>query len=389
MRRGNNAKMVAGPITVVQMLPDLDGGGVERGTLEIGGFLAARGHKSIVISSGGRMVKQLIEEGSRHIAWQVGKKSPMTLRYLLPLRRLLLKEKVDILHVRSRVPAWLGYLAWKSLPKKSRPRLVTTFHGFYSINGYSAVMAKGEKVIAISKTVAAHIREHYDVPEGRTALIYRGFDDEKFDPGRVSQKKIDALRTHWGIHKDPQPIIMLPARLTRLKGHDVFFQALKKVQSLPWTAVCVGDTEENPAQTERLMKMLKQLGLEKRVKMVGHCDNMPTAYMVAGLIVSATSTEPEAFGRVAVEAMAMGKPVIASAHGGSLETVLDKKTGWLTAPNNPDSLAAALEDAVQNQELRVRIGANGRQWVREQFTTESMCEKTLALYQELLQKANK
>lgn len=384
MREGDIKKMVARPITVVQMLPDLEGGGVERGTLELGDYLSKNGHKSIVISSGGRMVPQLEKQGSVHICWRVGEKSPRCLGYIIPLRRFLMQEKVDILHLRSRLPAWVGYAAWKSLPKAIRPRLITTFHGFYSVNRYSAVMTKGERVIAISKTIAEHIKDKYDVSKDRIILIYRGFDEKVFNPDVVTRNRIERLRKSWDLKDPASPVIMLPGRLTRLKGHDLFLESLSKIKRLPWSAVCVGDTNENPAYADFLQKMILQLNLEKRVKFVGHCDDMPAAFLLSDIVVSASSSKPEAFGRIAVEGQAMGKPVIASAHGGSLETVLNRKSGWLVKPRDAKSLADALCEAVLNKDLRNRLGSYGQRWVRDQFTVRKMCEKTVDLYCKLV-----
>ncbi len=384
MRKGDIKKMVARPITVVQILPELEGGGVERGTLELGNYLSKNGHNSIVISAGGRMVPQLEKEGSVHICWRVGEKSPVCLRYIIPLRRFLMRKKVDILHLRSRLPAWIGYAAWKSLPKAIRPRLVTTFHGFYSVNRYSVVMTKGERVIAISRTIEDHIKNKYGVSENRIVLIYRGFDEKIFNPDVVSGKRIETLRRNWNLKDSTSPVIMLPGRLTRLKGHDLFLESLSKIKHLPWSAVCVGDTNENPAYTDFLQKMILQLKLEKRVKFVGHCDDMPAAFLLSDVVVSASSSEPEAFGRIAVESQAMGKPVIASAHGGSLETVLHRKSGWLVKPRDAQSLADALCEAVSNKDLRNRLGGYGQRWVRDQFTARKMCEKTVDLYCKLL-----
>ena len=210
--------MVAGSLTVVQMMPELETGGVERGTLEIGKYLVQQGHRSIVISGGGRLVPQLESEGSEHLSWDVGQKNPLTLRYIPKLKKILQQEKVDILHLRSRVPAWVGYLSWKSLPKQTRPRLVTTFHGFYSINKYSAVMAKGERVIAISKTIAHHIQDVYEVPTERIVLIYRGVDEKKFDPSSLTQAELDYWIKKWNLTEGRPPVIMLPGRLTRLRA---------------------------------------------------------------------------------------------------------------------------------------------------------------------------
>ena len=371
-------------ITVVQMLPELNSGGVERGTLELGAFLVKKGHRSIVISGGGRMVAQLEKEGSHHINWQVGKKSLSTFKYILPLRRMLLEEKVDILHLRSRVPAWVGYLAWKSLPADRRPRLVTTFHGFYSINRFSAVMTKGERVIAISRFIAKHIRKNYHVSDKKMVIIHRGVDTEAFDPGKVSKERIALIEQQWQLTDAKPPIIMLPGRISPWKGHDILIKALADLRDLPWTSVFIGDTAENPRITENLKDMLHEYQLLDRVKFVGHCSDMPAAYMLADIVISAASTEPEAFGRVAVEAGAMGKPVIATAHGGSLETVLPDKTGWLVKPNDANSLSVALGEAIVDNELRQKLGRQGKDWVRNNFTIASMCEKTLALYENLL-----
>ena len=377
--------MVAESITVVQMLPDLEGGGVERGTLELARYLRHQGHRSIVISAGGRMVSQLEKEGSTHITWKVGVKHPAGLKTFFPLRRLLQEEHIDILHVRSRLPAWIGYLVWRSLPEKTRPRLVTTFHGFYSVNCYSAVMTKGERVIAISKSVADHIRQHYKVPDDRVVLIYRGVDENYFSPTAVSGERIQALRERWELADYSGPIIMLPGRISPWKGHDVFFRSLSIIQKVPWKALCVGDDTESSHHGLRLRQMIQELGLAKRIQLVGHCDDMPAALMLADVVVSTSSSEPEAFGRIVVEAQAMGKPVIASAHGGSLETVLDRKTGWLVPPNDELSLADALTQAILDKGLRQKMGCFGQEWVRKTFTISKMCKETVALYKELLQ----
>lgn len=376
--------MVARSFTVVQILPELESGGVERGTLEMGKYLVQLGHRSIVISGGGRLVSQLESEGSEHVLWDIGKKNPLTLRYISKLRTFLTEQKVDILHLRSRMPAWIGYMAWKSLAKNSRPRLVTTFHGFYSVSSYSAVMTKGEKIIAISKSVKRHIQNTYKVPEDRIVLIHRGVDVDAFHPHKISPEKVESLMNDWGLSKNAKAVVMLPGRITRLKGHDVFIKALKKINDLNWLAVCVGDVDENPRYRNDLQKLSADLQLEDRIKFVGHCDNMPVAYLLADIVVSATSTKPEAFGRIAAEAQAMGRPVIASAHGGSLETVLPGKTGWLVKPDDPQSLADALREALDDHQQLQRFGENGIDWVHQNFSTLRMCEETVSLYCDLL-----
>jgi len=370
------------------MLPELNAGGVERGTLELAAYLSALGHQSTVISGGGRMVPELEANGSRHITWPVGRKSPLVLKYFLPLRRFLIHEAVDILHVRSRVPAWIAFWVWKSLPESVRPRFVTTFHGYYSINAYSAIMTKGERIIAISKGILSHMVDHYGVEAERIELIYRGVDEKIFDPSIVSSVRMNHLRKLWKIENALLPIIVLPGRLSPWKGQDCFIQSLSRITDLQWTALCIGDKEENPFRFQELQQMVSRLGLEKRIRFVGHCEDMPAAMMLSDVVVSASSSEPEAFGRTVVEAQAMGKPVVATAHGGSLETVLDGKTGWLVPPQDTDSLSHALANAILNKNLCREFGREGRKWVMDNFTVRRMCEKTLNVYEQLLNRAD-
>jgi glycosyltransferase involved in cell wall biosynthesis len=375
--------MTTKPISVVQMLPDLHSGGVERGTLELADYLVRHGHRSIVISEGGPMVTELEKKGSRHIRLPVGRKNPVTLTAVLPLRRLLLQEKIDILHLRSRVPAWVGYLAYKSLSPSLRPRLVTTFHGFYSINAYSAIMTRGERIIAVSNTVATHIKTCYGVPDQCIQVIHRGFDEQLFAPKTIAVARTEVLKDRWGLAGWSAPLIMLPGRVSQWKGHDVFIRALAAIKALPWTAVCVGSFDGKQAFMRELTALIRNFGLQGRIRFVGHCADMPAAYLLSDIVVSASSTEPEAFGRVAIEAQAMGKPVVATAHGGSMETVLDGETGWLVAPGDAKSLASALTEAIRQPDLRSRYGEAAMAWTRSRFTVEKMCRETLRLYKTL------
>ncbi len=372
--------------TVVQMLPELEGGGVERGTLEMGRYLAENGHRSLVISAGGRLVNQLEKEKSKHIKWPVGSKTPLSLFYIFPLRRLLVKEQVDILHLRSRMPAWVGYIAWKSLPPKKRPVLVTSFHGFYSVNFYSAIMTKGDGVIAVSEGIKKHIHEKYNA-KGDVRLIFRGVDEHIFDPEKVSEERVQALRDNWKI-KENVPVIMLPGRLTRLKGPEVFLHSLSMLKNVNYQALVVGDISDNPRFVNELNAIIEQYNLQEKVRLVGHCDDMPAGLSIADLVLSASSSEPEAFGRVTVEAMAMAKPVIATAHGGSLETVVDGKTGWLIKPSSPSDMAQKIDESLNDLERLRQFGIAGQKRVREKFTTHSMCSQTIALYKQLLQERN-
>ncbi|SHO45962.1 glycosyltransferase family 4 protein [Desulfopila aestuarii] len=370
-------------ITVMQMLPELDGGGVERGTLEVARYLVKHGHRSLVVSGGGRLVSQLESEGSIHIRMETGQKSPSSLKHILPLRRLMQQEHVDILHLRSRMPAWIGYLAWKMLPKHQRPVLMTTFHGLYSVNAYSAIMTKGAAVIAVSDAVKSHIRERY----GRTdnvITIHRGVDGETFAPEKISSNQLEMMREQWGLDGD-KICIMLPGRFTRWKGQEVFLKSLGVLKNTNYQAILVGDPQEHQSYAAELERIIQSNNLQDKVKMVGHCADMATAYLLSDIVVSASSSQPEAFGRVSIEAMAMGKPVIATAHGGSLETVVDGETGWLVKPGDADDMAQAIDKALSlSPDERAAMGRRGYQRVMTSFTTEAMCSATLSLYRKML-----
>jgi glycosyltransferase involved in cell wall biosynthesis len=366
------------------MLPDLESGGVERGTVEMAAYLVRNGHRSWVVSAGGRLVTDLENEGSRHVTLPVGKKNLNSLMCLPRLRKLLVQQRVDILHLRSRVPAWVGFLAVKTLPINRRPRVVTTFHGFYSINAYSAIMAKGERVIAVSNTISDHIQTEYHVPEARIKIIYRGVDQNRFSPDKTSSRRVDKLRQAWKLQDCQGPVLLIPARITRLKGHDLLVHSLDKIRHLPWVAICAGEFDNQSSYVKALNALIRKMGLQDRIKMVGHCSDMPAALMLSDLVISA-STQPESFGRIAIEAQAMGKPVIATAHGGSLETVRDRYSGWHVPPGNEAALAQTLSEAVRQPQLRQTYGRNASNWVRLKFTLDNMCRDTVSVYYDLLE----
>jgi glycosyltransferase involved in cell wall biosynthesis len=382
LRRRNSEALVSRKLTVIQMVPELEEGGVEGETVDFALFLARQGHNSIVISGGGRMVSTLEAGGCRHILWPyVGEKNFRCLPYIGKLKRFLRDERADILHLRSRLPAWIGYLAWKSLPPGQRPGLVTTFHGFYSVNRYSAIMTKGQLVIAVSRAIADHIVKNYQIDASRIRLVHGGFDAGFFNPQAVTPERVEALSRLWQVGNEP--VLLLPGRLTRWKGQDVFIDSLALLRDQPFLALCVGDIDENSSFTKELRGRIQSLGLADRVRLIGHCNDMPAALMLADLVISASSGQPEAFGKVAVEAMAMGKPVLATAHGGSLETVVDGETGWLAPPGDPPAMAQAVAHALKHPEKLKAMGEKGRLWVSGHFTADLLYEKTFEVYQEL------
>ncbi|MFP4476842.1 MAG: glycosyltransferase family 4 protein [Desulfatibacillaceae bacterium] len=373
--------MVARTLKVVQMLPDLDEGGVERGTVEMARWLVGHGHESIVVSNGGRLVSRLLSEGSRHVRLPVGEKNPRLLRTLAPLVRLLRKGGCDVLHLRSRLPAWAAWTAMAAVPESRGPAVVSTFHGIHSVNPYSAVMARGDAVIAISHFVADHVRENYRVDSRRLVVIHRGFDPAHFDPDAVEESRVAALRRAWQVGDDA-PVILAPGRITRLKGHDVLLRALSAISGMDWVAVCLGEADRDSGYFRELKALARDLGIADRVVFAGHADDMAAAYGAAR-VVAATSVRPEAFGRVPLEAQAMGVPVVATAHGGFREIVAHGKTGLLVPPGDAAALGRALGRFLADPEMAAAMGGEGRQASLGR-TTDAMCGKTFAVYEKVV-----
>ena len=315
-------KATAQRLTVVQVLPALESGGVERGTLEVGKYLVAHGHRSIVISAGGRMVEALEREGSEHLAWDVGRKSLRTLRWVPRLRRFLHENRVDILHARSRLPAWVAYLAWRGMDPATRPHFVTSVHGLYSVNAYSAVMVKGERVIAVSETVRDYILRHYPkVEPGRIVVIPRGVDPAEFPHG---YQPPPAWLAAWQAQY-PQlagkKVLTLPGRITRLKGHEDFIDLIArlKAQGLPVHGLIVGGA--HPRKQDYLQELKRKVGaagLEADITFTGQRSDLREIMAVSDLVLS-LSRQPESFGRTVLEALSLGVPVLGYNHGGVAE----------------------------------------------------------------------
>lgn len=367
---------------ILQVLPELQAGGVERGTVEIAHYLTANGHDSHVASTGGRLVQFLNHGGTTHHRLNVAAKNARSLVGVLEMRRLLVQIRPDIVHVRSRIPGWVVDLAYKTLPKHLRPTRITTFHGFYSVNKYSEIMTKGEKIIAVSRNIAEHINQEYGVPKSKIEVIYRGIDPEYFNPVRVDSEARLNLRRQWQVPDELTPVLLMPGRFTRLKGHMLLLKALASLADMQWKVVFVGDYKENQRYTNELFAFADQLGLRSKLHFHGQSNDMPLVYAASDLVLN-VSGRPESFGRTAVEGMAMKKPVIASAHGGGMETVLPDETGWYFTPNDAYSLADSLKEAFRVQNTWDSIGENGRRHVVAYFTLEGMCQATLAVYNTL------
>lgn len=309
-------------LTVVQMLPALDSGGVEKGTLEVGKYLVDHGHRSLVISAGGRLAAQLEREGSEHVAWPVGAKRLTTLRYIRRVRELLARERPDILHLRSRLPAWIGYRAWRGLPVDARPHLVTTVHGPYTPGWYSSVMVRGERVIAISDMIREYILRNYPwVDPAIIRVIPRGVDPQAYPHGyQPPAEWLAAWRAQY-----PQLagkfVVTLPGRLTRWKGQEDFIRIIAglKRRGLPAHGLLVGDAHPRKQHfADELRAQVRDAGLNGDITFAGHRADMKEIMAVSDVVLS-LSLDPEAFGRVSLEALTLGRPVAGYDHGGVTE----------------------------------------------------------------------
>jgi len=378
---------------VLQVLPSLDvgGGGVERSAIDVAEALVLAGKTAIVASSGGRQVVELERRGARHVELPLASKNPLIIRRnIARLAQLIAREQVELVHARSRAPAWSARAAARAagLP------FVTTFHGTYNFGGgtlgalkkrYNAVMADGDLVIANSRFIAAHMKENYAVPDERIRTIPRGIDTARFDAEGFNPNRMIEVATRWRL-TDENAVVMLPGRLTRWKGQLLFIEALARLKArrgadrFRITGLLVGSDQGREAYRRELEEQISEKGLGGDVQIVGHCEDMPAAYMLSDVVVSA-STDPEAFGRVIAEAQAMGRPVVVADHGGATEQVLAGETGWLFAPGDPETFADALEaaltlNAAQREALALRAAAH----VRENFSKAGMCADTLRVY---------
>ncbi len=385
-RAAETVLKVAGPRAraVLQILPSLVTGGVERGTVEVTKALVKSGFRAVVASEGGPMVREIEEAGGVHVTLPLASKNPLTIHANIGrLRRVIRTHAIDLVHVRSRAPAWSACAA----AKREGTPLVTTFHSAYGAQSklkrlYNSAMAKGARVIAISGFVAAYAERTYGVAQDILRVIPRGVDIEAFDPQKVGPSRIGALRRQWNV-PEGAPLILMPARLTRWKGQLVLVHALRQLQTPDFYCVIVGGGKAG-AFGKELARAIEAAGLNQKVAIHDTCRDMPAAYCLASVVV-APSLRPEGFGRTIIEAQAMGAAVIATSHGGACETVKHAETGWLVPPNDAPALAQAVDFvlAMPPQEkiaLAERAGAH----IRAHFTTEIMTAKTLSVYKELL-----
>jgi glycosyltransferase involved in cell wall biosynthesis len=370
-------------------VPKLETGGAERTTIDVAAALVREGFIAYVATKEGRMLDELIDVGGTWVRFPAHTKAPHTmLANAFRLRDIVRERKIALVHARSRAPAWSAFFA----ARMARVPFVTTYHGIYNANTavkrfYNSVMARGDAVIANSEWTAAHIAREYRFKPKRLAVIPRGVDMVRFDPDAVPKARVDALRQRWNV-KPGETVVLLPGRLTRWKGQAVLIEALARLKRAGRLdlvhAIFVGDAQGRNSYEAELRLQTTAQGLDNVVHIAGHENDMPAAYLASDIVVSA-SIDPEAFGRVAAEAGAMERPVIATNHGGAREVVAPERSGLLIPPGDSGALADALTTLVEaGGERRAEMGRAARIHIADRYTVERMCADTLAVYRELL-----
>ena len=371
---------------VLQVLPELEMGGVERGTIEIATYLQKKGIKNFVASQGGRLVHELERDKIKHLTLPLKTKNIFKMRAnAKKLEQFIRDNGINIVHARSRAPAWSAYWA----AKKAGVHYMSTFHGTYGLSPwglkkiYNKVMVLGEKVIAISEHIKKHILANYKVSEDKIRLVHRCVDIEKFSPEAVSQERIIKTIKEYHIPEDKK-VLLLIGRLTHWKGQHLLLEALSLLKNKDYYCLIVGPDQGRVKYSEHLRDLVKKYHLEGNVAFHGQTTDVPALMMVSNVVLS-TAIEPEAFGRISIEGQAMGKIVVASNIGGSLDTITDGVTGKLFYSNNPLSLAEAIDWALTLSPAEIKkISQAGIKNVQNNFTKDIMCEKTVAVYKELL-----
>lgn len=378
--------MTSSSFNICQIIPELSAGGAEQGCIDVATGLKKANCGSIVISNGGTRVPELLRGGTKHISLPVHSKNIITAwQNFNALKKIIDTENINIIHARSRAPAWSAYYAASA----KRIPFMTTCHAPYNIKNnewkrkYNAIMARGARVIAISEFVRDYLIHNYEIDESIIRLIPRGVDVQKFHPSLVTAERLIKLSNQWRV-PDGARIILLPGRLTRWKGQSVLIEAMAKIKQNDLFAVLIGSDQGRTEYRSELETLIRDKNLEHRVRLMDHCTDMPAAYALSTIICS-TSTEPEGFGRISIEAQAMGRMMIATNHGGSKETIINEKTGWLVKPNNSDELAQSIDHILKlSDEERNEIAINAFNHIHAHFTKDLMVQKTLDVYRELI-----
>ena len=379
-------------LNVLQVIPKLGYGGAETGCYDIAHFLPENDCGSFLATSGGELLKFVKKDKVKLIRLPVHSKNPLLIIFnTLVLIFFILFYKINIIHARSRAPAWSCYLA--SLV--TRRIFVTTFHGTYNFKSkikkfYNSIMLRAKLTIAGSNFIFGHINENYSeyLSKGKKLrVIFRGINIDYYNSQNISVLKQEKLKQEWGLDSN-KFIILLPGRLTYWKGQEKFIESLniliEDYNITNFEAIILGSDQGRKVYSKKLSNLVQRYSLNKKIKFIQHCNEMPLAYSLADVVVSA-SIEPEAFGRVSVEAQSMGKPIIASNIGGSKETIINKKTGYLYKHDDPRELAKSLNTVIQlSQDELKSIGNEGRKNITKKFDVETMCQSNLKEYRRLI-----
>lgn len=367
------------PLTVLQVLPALDGGGVELTTVEVNRAIARRGHRSLVLSAGGPLVQSIERDGGEHIPFDVGKKSPATLLKIPRLRRLITEYDVDVLNVRSRMPAWVTYLAWRGMQAHQRPRLITTVHGLNSVNWYSRVMTYGENVVAVSQWCRDYILKNYpETDPQRISVIHAGIDSNDFPFGyRPNMSWLEAWYCEYPQLVD-RFVVLLPGRLTRVKGHFDFINVIKKLKvgGYPVHGLIVGGMDPRKKNyAASITNEIAQQGLDADITLAGKRTDMREVMSVCDVVVSTTAHPPESFGRTTLEAVRLGRPTIGYDHGGVHEVLEKTYPQGLVPPKDVDAMVKKI--------ICVRRNTLPPPTVTSEFDLQTMLDLELDLYEKV------
>ena len=383
---------MASKFKVLQVIPKLGYGGAETGCYDLAHYLNEVGCKSYIITSGGELIKYIDKKKVTLIKLPVHSKNPLLILVnSIIISFIILFLNISIVHARSRAPAWSCYFATRI----TRRKFVTTFHGTYNFQNkikkfYNSIMVKSDLLIAGSNFIFSHIHENYSKylnPKKKFLVIFRGINTEYFDPDNIKQDDIIKLKNLWKLDKNKK-IILLPGRLTSWKGQEMFIESLNIFRStnpeIDFTAIILGTDQGRSVFRKKLENLVQQHDLTKNVKFVDHCKKMPLAYYLSDVVVS-SSIEPEAFGRVSIEAQSMKKPIIASNIGGSNETIIDNKTGLVFESGKPQALSNKLKEIIKLDTLTLDLmGNEGRKNVLNRFNIEKMCFNTYSEYKKLI-----
>ena len=379
-------------LKVLQVIPKLGYGGAETGCFDLAHYLPENGCPSFIVTSGGKLLKFINTKKVKLIRLPVQSKNPILILFnAIALVFIILYHDISVVHARSRAPGWSCLIA----TKLTRRKFVTTFHGTYNFKNsikkfYNSIMVRSNLIIAGSNFIFLHINYNYSKYmslKKKFLVIFRGINVDYFDPSTILEKEETKLLEDWGVNKNKK-IILMPGRLTKWKGQELFIEAInlvnKELGHNSFYVVILGSDQGRDIYTKKIKRLVEQYRLTRQLKFIKHCTNMPLAYKVSNLVVSA-SVEPEAFGRVAVEAQSMEKPIIASNIGGSNETIVNNKTGFLFESGNVQSLSKKIIEVLNLDKSMLKlIGIEGRKNIIKKFNVEKMCFSTYSEYKKLL-----